>query len=95
MVSLLNGGIVEVHIVGTVNLLADLILKHVLYVPMFKCNPLSVEQLLRDMSCDVLFTKGKCVLQGPALKEQKVIGRADKNLFLLHTEQLKTKTEVY
>jgi hypothetical protein len=47
-------------------------LNHVLYIPSFKCNLLSISRLTKTLQCSVTFFPSFCVLQD--LKSKKLIG---------------------
>lgn len=53
---------------GDIYLASDIVLKHVLYVPTFQCNLLSVAQFNTDNHCELFFTSTKCFLQDLAMR---------------------------
>jgi hypothetical protein len=55
--------------------LSNMTLNHVLYIPSFKCNLLSISRLTKALQCSVMFFPSFCVLQG--LKSKKLIGMGE------------------
>jgi len=88
-VSLLNGQKVQVTHYGTLQLNSRIQLQHVLLVPHFKYNLLSVKQLARQLHCDVVFSETLCTLQGPSLKRPVVVGKEAFGLYLLEQSKMK------
>jgi len=74
---------VKVFQIGSVILNSDIELHDVLYVPSFKHNLLSINQLCKQLDCDVIFNKNACILQVLSLKMQVVFGRAVGGLYVL------------
>jgi len=88
-VSLPNGQRVQVTHCGTLRLNSWIELQHVLLVPHFKYNLLSVKQLVRELDCDVIFSKELCSLQGSSLKRPVVVGKETFGLYLLEKNLVK------
>ena len=88
-VSLPNGQKVQVTQYGTLKLNDWIELHHVLLVPHFKYNLLSVKQLARQLHCDVVFSETLCTLQDPSLKRPVVVGKEAFGLYLLEKNQVK------
>ena len=88
-VSLPNGQKVQVSQYGTLKLNDWIELHHVLLVPHFKYNLLSVKQLAKQLHCDVIFSETLCTLQGPSLKRPVVVGKEAFGLYLLEKNQVK------
>ncbi|KAK9677429.1 hypothetical protein RND81_11G142700 [Saponaria officinalis] len=63
LVALPDGTIKVVHTVGTVVLPDFISLQHVLYVPDFKQNLLSVGRLIENGNVSVVFLKSQCLFQ--------------------------------
>lgn len=76
-----------VKVAGPIQILENLVLQDVLYVPGFKCNLLSVGKLIKDLRCYVLFTPTGCFIQVPSMKIPMKIGDALKDLFTLSSVQ--------
>lgn len=71
---------------GDIKIHKDVLLKDVLYVPCFKYNLISVNKLIQDMHCEVVFTTDKCVLQGTLMKMSLLLGKARSKLYYLHND---------
>ena len=89
-VSLPNGHKVQVTHHGKLRLNDSVELSHVLLVPHFKFNLLSVKKLTKQLHCHVIFTENLCILQGPSLKRPVAIGKEDFGLYILD-QKLVTK----
>ena len=83
LVSLPDGTKVQVNHSGKLRLHDDLELHHVLLVPHFKYNLLSVKRLANQLHCEVVFTNSLCLLQDPSPKRPVVIGRESFGLYIL------------
>lgn len=83
VISLPNAETVVIEFVGNVHVMNGLVLENVLFVPSFHCNLLSVGKLVRDQKCNVLFTPTRCLMQAPSMKRPLLIGRVERDLFLL------------
>ncbi|KAL9226203.1 hypothetical protein vseg_002041 [Gypsophila vaccaria] len=83
MVALPNGKFSKSTKEGTVSIGGNLLLKHVLFVPDFNCNLVSIFQLSKDIDCEVKFTNNTCVIQDRISK--KTIGKCEQQgrLYLL------------
>jgi len=62
LVSLPNGDKVQVTLFGKLRIHNPLKLHHVLLVPHFKYNLLSVKRLAKQLHCEVIFTENLCLL---------------------------------
>ncbi|KAL2230672.1 UNVERIFIED_CONTAM: Retrovirus-related Pol polyprotein from transposon RE1 [Sesamum indicum] len=82
-VKLPNGSSQQVKFVGEVHISENLILKHVLYVPAFRHNLLSVSKLCEDDRYSVHFTNHTCIVQDPQTSEVKAVGRQRGRLYIL------------
>jgi len=82
-VSLPTGHTVQVTQYGQLRLNDWLVLHHVLLVPHFRYNLLSVKQLTTQLHCDMVFSKSLCTLQGPSLKRPLAVGREFLGLYIL------------
>lgn len=60
-----NGHTTCITHTGDIYLTNTIVLKHVLYVPTFKCNLISVTQFNVDNKCELFFTPTKCLMQDP------------------------------
>lgn len=78
-----NGDSIQVKGVGNINLTVDLELKHVLNVPNFKCNLLSVSKLTRDLNCFLTFYPDKCFIQDLRMKSLIGMGKDQDGVYRL------------
>ncbi|CAM8951474.1 unnamed protein product [Rhodiola kirilowii] len=78
-----NGEISQVELAGKFALTKDLILHDVFYVPSFKFNLISVSKLTGTSPCDIVFSKGNCVIQDHAHKISLGTGKLIKGLYYL------------
>ncbi|KAK9061154.1 hypothetical protein SSX86_018334 [Deinandra increscens subsp. villosa] len=83
LIGLPNGHIIPVFTYGNIKFSDDLTLLHVLHVPQFKHNLLSVPKLCADSKGVLYFTQHSCMLQGPSLKRPLVIGDLIHGLYML------------
>ena len=67
-ITLPDGTLQQVSMIGEIPLNTKLILHNILYVPGFKFNLLSVSKLLTDYSLCALFYPDKCFFQNPTTK---------------------------
>ncbi|KAL2895584.1 Retrovirus-related Pol polyprotein from transposon RE2 [Bienertia sinuspersici] len=74
-INLPDGKSVGITYVGTLTLENQLELKHVLCVPEFKHNLLSVKRLTKDNNCKVVFGANVCLIQDLATQSIKGIGK--------------------
>ena len=88
-VSLPNGQKFQVTHYGKLRLNDKIDLPHVLLVPYFQYNLLSVKQLTRQLHCDVVFSEQTCTLQGLSLRRPVVVGREAFGLYLLDKSLVK------
>ncbi|KAK8264451.1 hypothetical protein V6Z12_D12G109100 [Gossypium hirsutum] len=82
-VRLPNGSSVSITHVGTCNILPNLQLAKVLYVPNFHYNLLSVSKLTNDLNCVVSFYPQFCLIQNLFSGKMRGIGRARGGLYIL------------
>ena len=71
-VKLPNGDMVKVTHIGTVQISATLTLEHVLCIPSFSFNLISISKLTQNPSCCCIFRSHYCFLQD--LQHWKMIG---------------------
>ena len=64
LVKLPDGSQVRVVKHGKLRINKDLVLNHVLHVPRFRFNLLSIRRLCQQLKCSVQFTEALCLLQG-------------------------------
>ena len=83
MVSLPNGSHVQVTQQGKLYIAQGLILEHVLVIPNFKFNMLSVKRLCEQLHCTIQFTENFCTLQAHCLRTPLVAGKDYKGLYIL------------
>lgn len=85
LVSILNGYKVKVSCTGSLHFLS-FTLHHVLYIPSFHYNLISISKFVCQLDCSVLFTKLNCLIQAPSLKRPVVAGKLQNGLYkLLHS----------
>ena len=89
LVCLPNGNKVQVTDFGKLRLHDDFELHHVLLVPHFKYNLLSVKRLASQLHCEVVFIENLWLLQGTSLKRLGVIGRESFGLYILDKSLMK------
>ncbi|XP_075086032.1 uncharacterized protein LOC107767711 [Nicotiana tabacum] len=94
LVSLPNGYKVKVHLVGSLTLFPNFIIHHVLYVPSFQYNLISVHKLLDQFNRIVLFTITLCAIQALSPKMPLVFGKLDHNLYKLILPPVASNTSV-
>lgn len=82
-ITLPTGATVQVTHMGNTRIGAELQLKKVMCVPMFKYNLLSVQQLLADNDCQVFFHNTHCVIIDNTTQQIKGIGQAKNGLYYL------------
>jgi len=83
LITLQDGSKVKVTQFGDLKLGKNLILHHVLFVPYFQFNLLSVKRLSEQLKCRVIFSEDSCVLQGPSLKRPLEIGKSIQGLYIV------------
>nr|XP_018633230.1 uncharacterized protein LOC108948510 [Nicotiana tomentosiformis] len=85
LVSLPNGYKVKVTCTGSLTLLPSFTLHHVLYIPTFHYNLISVSKLIGQFNYYVLFTSFSCILlQAHSMKKLLELGRMDQGLYKFH-----------
>lgn len=84
-----NGTTIKVKYIGTVVLENNLILRDVLYVPGFKFNLVSVSKLVKEMTCNIAFTKNACYIQEQLMKKPLLLGRLQHNLYYVQDKVCK------
>lgn len=62
-IALPNGQMIAVHYTGSVSLTPTLVLHHVLSVPTFHCNLMSISKLTQDSTCTVEFTPNQFLVK--------------------------------
>lgn len=82
LVSLPNGYKVKVTCTRSLHFLS-FTLHHVLYIPSFHYNLISVSKLISQLDCIVLFTKSSCILQAPSMKRPVEVGKLENGLYKL------------
>lgn len=94
LVSLPNSSKVKVHYIRSIFLTPKFELHHVLFVPCFSSNLLSVYQLCYQFNCDLLFNKFGCAIQVPSKKRDQIFGKAASGLYVLkdNTRQLESRS---
>ena len=71
------------------NLLDNLHLKDVFYVPSFKLSLISVQKLCYKIGTYVHFTNDLCLLQGPSMRRSMLLGRRHQGLYYVHSKKNK------
>lgn len=88
LVSLPNGYKVKVTCTGALNLLPSLTLHHVLYIPTFHHNLISLSKLIAQFKCYVFFTFHSCILlQAHSMKKLLELGRMDHGVYKFYFNQ--------
>ncbi|KAL0361708.1 UNVERIFIED_CONTAM: Retrovirus-related Pol polyprotein from transposon RE1 [Sesamum radiatum] len=72
--------------IGTVRLSSCITLEHVLYIPTFSVNLLSVSQMCHSLSVSFELLKSGCILQDQWTKDILAIGRLVDNLYIFNSE---------
>ncbi|KAG7987903.1 hypothetical protein I3843_03G157100 [Carya illinoinensis] len=85
-VKLPNGSYTQVTHTGTVRLSNSLVLTYVLYVPTFTFNLISIDKLVSQLSCFLLFLHDFCCIQD--LSNWRTIGVAKQSQGLYHLMQV-------
>lgn len=82
LVSLPNGHKVKVTCIGSLTLLPFLTLHHLLYIPTFHFNLISVSKFIAQFNYFVLFTSYSCILlQVHSMKKLQELGRMEQGLY--------------
>lgn len=77
--------------IGTVLLLNGVNLKHVLYIPAFKHNFLSINKLCENLNCKVVFLDKYCIIHDCENNEVKGVGKGENNgLYYLINEPVES-----
>lgn len=84
-VTLPNSTHIEVHFAGTVRLFGTLLLQHVLFVPQFQYNLLSISALTSNDSVSVFFSIDGCHIQEKSTFRTIGKGRLRDGLYILDT----------
>lgn len=84
-VNLPNGSIIKISGVGVVQVNEQLSLQHVLYIPEFKLNLLSISALTSDIGSRVIFDPSSCIIQDHTKALMIGQGRRVGNLYVLDT----------
>ena len=87
-VNLPNGTQVRVTKHGKLKINNSLVLKHVLQVPDFRFNLLSIKRLCEQLKCSVEFTEALCLIQDHFQKKPQVIGRCIQGLYILDKDKM-------
>ncbi|XP_074265248.1 uncharacterized protein LOC141587673 [Silene latifolia] len=82
-INLPNGGASHVSHTGSFQLKNGMKLNKVLYVPSFKHNLLSVQKLIKDEQCVVLFYERACALHDSHTRRIRALGKEDKGIYYL------------
>jgi len=88
LVNLPNGSQVKVTKHGKLRISKDLVLNHVLHVPNFKFNLLSIKRLCDQLKCSVGFTENACFIQGHSLRRPLAIGKSLLGLYILDKDNV-------
>lgn len=73
--------------VGDIILPTGLKLLHVLYVPQFTHNLLSIHKLAKDNACDVMFYPDRCLILDSKVKSIRGIGLLKQGLYYLNNDE--------
>ncbi|KAL2944407.1 Retrovirus-related Pol polyprotein from transposon RE1 [Bienertia sinuspersici] len=88
-INLPNGEHAIVSHIGDMTLENDLNLNHVMGVPEFRHNLLSVSRLVKYENCKVIFYPDLCVIQDSATQTIKAIGKVQNGLYYLVNKPLR------
>ncbi|PKI60600.1 hypothetical protein CRG98_019076 [Punica granatum] len=78
-----NGGIVQATRTGKVMITNLMEITNVLYVPIFKCNLISIAQLSKEMDCYVTFYSNLCIIQDRTLRRTFGVGELRRGVYYL------------
>ncbi|KAL2925632.1 Retrovirus-related Pol polyprotein from transposon RE2, partial [Bienertia sinuspersici] len=76
-----DGTKVKVTHKGTVQLANGILLQNVLLVPGFRFNLISVTRLSQVLSCEIIFTKSNCLIQGHSKGMPIALGKLQSGLY--------------
>jgi len=88
MVSLTNGSHVQVTQQGKLHITQGFVVEHVLVIPNFKFNLLSIKRLCDQLHCTIQFTESLYTLQAHFLKKALVVGKDFKGLYILDSKEI-------
>lgn len=88
LINLPTGETSKISHSGNVGLKSELKLNHVLHIPAFKQNLLSVNKFCHDNTCKVAFYDKYCIIPDVVSDEVKGIGRSENGLYYLINEPL-------
>ena len=77
-----DGRKVMVDLYGDVILMDGIVLKNVLYVPVFQFNLISIHKLCSNLCTNVVFTNGECLIQDHS--KTKVLGKLSNGLYYIY-----------
>ncbi|KAL2931039.1 Retrovirus-related Pol polyprotein from transposon RE2 [Bienertia sinuspersici] len=80
-ITLPDGRQVKIMHIGSVPLPSGIKLKGVFYVLDFQFNLISIHKLCHNMSYEVKFTAGSCLIQGATLTHHQALGKVDQGLY--------------
>ncbi|KAK1390070.1 hypothetical protein POM88_018248 [Heracleum sosnowskyi] len=89
-IALPDGSLKSVHIIGSIQLTHDIVLKGVFYVPDFNHNLLSVGKLLLDHHLIAIFEATSCCFQDLSTKLVKAVGFKEGSLYKLTQQPFST-----
>ncbi|XP_074282629.1 uncharacterized protein LOC141607169 [Silene latifolia] len=93
-ISLPNGGASHVSHTGSFQLKNGMKLNKVLYVPTFKHNLLSLQKLIKDEHCIVLFYEHVCAIHDSHTKKIRALGKEDKGIYYLVNSAISPQTSL-
>ena len=93
-VQLPNGERVFVTHIGTIQVIASLVLENVLCVPAFTYNLISVSQLTKCLSCCFIFLFNLCFIRDLSCWKMIGVGKLHNNLYLLSTTSCKSDSAI-
>uniref|UniRef100_A0A803L939 ABC transporter domain-containing protein n=1 Tax=Chenopodium quinoa TaxID=63459 RepID=A0A803L939_CHEQI len=80
-ITIADGKKAEIKHIGDVKIGNGIILKNVLHVLGFQFNLISTHKLCKDLSCDIIFTHDKCMIQDHSQRFTPVLGKLDSGLY--------------
>ncbi|KAL2937695.1 Retrovirus-related Pol polyprotein from transposon RE1 [Bienertia sinuspersici] len=93
-ITVADGKSVIVEQIGNVVFDNGIKLKNVLHVPRVRFNLISTHRLCQDLSCDIVLTSAKCLLQDYFQKHIMVLGNLESGLYTLSEQDVKPKKTI-
>ncbi|KAL2936157.1 Retrovirus-related Pol polyprotein from transposon RE2 [Bienertia sinuspersici] len=94
-ITVADGKQVVVKHIGTIVFDNGIRLNNVLHVPGVRFNLISTHKLCKDLSCDIVFSHDKCMIQGSSQRNSVVLGSLESGLYTLSEDRHKGETSVH